>query len=93
MSAAVGVVVGRDRAVGAAATAPWLAGGLEEIADWVGTCGRRREEGSKSRVVDPIAGRNWKHVALVFALPKTSAICALPSCEETCTFVVAPSAS
>jgi hypothetical protein len=67
--------------------------GLGEIASWVGNCGRRREEGSKSRVVNPIAGRNWKHVALAFALPKTSAIRALPSCEETGTFVMAPSAS
>jgi hypothetical protein len=56
---------------------------LGEIAGWIGTCGWRRVEGLKNRDVSPIAGRNWKHVALVFALPKTSAIRVLPSWEET----------
>jgi hypothetical protein len=54
MSAAVGVVVGRDRAVGAAATAPWLAGGWERspvglaLAAGGGKKARRAESSARS---------------------------------------------
>jgi hypothetical protein len=67
-------------------------GGLGELAGWVGTCSLRWEEGSQSQAVDPIAGRNWKHVALVLALPKTSTTRALLSFDETGAFEVARSA-
>jgi hypothetical protein len=91
MLVAVGVAVGRVPAVGAATTAPWLAGGWERLL--VGLAiGRRLEEGSKSQAVGPIAGRNWKQVALVFSLPKTRVVRALPSCEEAGAFVVTPCA-
>jgi hypothetical protein len=56
--------------------------GLREIAGWVGTCGQRRKEASKSGGVGPVDGRSRKQIALVFALPKTSPICALLPCEE-----------